>query len=37
MLIKRTWNKYNLKYHIRYYYEGYFLFGFIPIYISSTC
>ena len=37
MLIKRTWNKYNGKYHIRYYYEGYFLFGVIPIYISRTC
>ena len=37
MLIKKTWNKYNRKPLIRYYYEGYFLFGFIPIYISRTC
>ena len=37
MLIKKTWNKYDWKHHIGYYYEGYFLFGFIPIYISRTC
>lgn len=37
MLIKKTWDKYNRKYRIRYHYEGYFLFGFIPIYISRTC
>lgn len=36
MLIKKTWYKYNWKYHIEYHYEGYFLFGFIPIYISRT-
>ena len=37
MLIKKTWNKYDWKHHIEYHYEGYFLFGFIPIYISRTC
>ena len=37
MLIKKTWSKYNLKHRTTYYYVGYFLFGFIPIYISRTC
>lgn len=34
MLIKRVWDKYNWNIHERYYYKGYFLFGFIPIFIS---
>ena len=36
MLIKRTWKKYDRKFFITYHYEGYFLFGFIPIYISRS-
>ena len=36
MLIKKTWEKYSRKYHTTYYYVGYFLFGFIPIYISRN-
>lgn len=36
MLIKKTWENYNVKCHTMYYYVGYFLFGFIPIYISRT-
>lgn len=34
MLIKRTWTKYNRKTFTKYYYTGYFLFGFIPIFID---
>ena len=34
MIIKRTWTKYNRKAMIKYYYTGYFLFGFIPIFID---
>ena len=37
MLIKKTWEKYSRKYRTMYYYVGYFLFGFIPIYISRNC
>ena len=34
MLIKRTWTKYNKRTFTKYYYTGYFLFGFIPIFID---
>ncbi len=34
MLIKRTWTRYDRKTFTRYYYTGYFLFGFIPIFID---
>lgn len=34
MLIKRTWTRFNKKTWTRYYYTGYFLFGFIPIFIN---
>lgn len=34
MLIKRTWTKYDRKTIMKYYYTGYFLFGFIPIFID---
>ena len=37
MLIKKTWEKYSRRYSMTYYYVGYFLFGFIPIYISRNC
>lgn len=36
MLIERTWTKFNQKIWTRYYYKGYFLFGFIPIFISRS-
>lgn len=35
MLIKKTWTK-KKGLFINYFYEGYFLFGFIPIFISRT-
>lgn len=34
MLIKRTWTRFNKKGWTKYYYTGYFLFGFIPIFIN---
>ena len=34
MLIKRTWTKLNRRTWTRYRYKGYFLFGFIPIFID---
>ena len=34
MLIKRTWTRYDRKTFMKYYYTGYFLFGFIPIFIG---
>lgn len=34
MLIKRIWTRYNRKARMNYYYKGYFLLGFIPIFIS---
>ena len=34
MLIKRTWTRFNKKSWTKYYYTGYFLFGFIPIFID---
>lgn len=34
VLIKRTWTRYIKKIYTRYYYTGYFLFGFIPIFID---
>lgn len=34
MLIKRTWTKYSMKARTNYYYKGYFLLGFIPIFIA---
>ena len=34
MLIKRTWTRFNRKKMMKYYYTGYFLFGFIPIFIK---
>ena len=34
MLIKRTWTRFNKKAWTKYYYTGYFLFGFIPIFID---
>lgn len=40
MLIKRTWTRYSGKPFTKYYYTGYFLFGFIPIFIdrdTSRC
>ena len=35
MLIKRIWTRFNKKALIKYYYTGYFLFGFIPIFIEQ--
>ena len=35
MIIKRTWTRYNKKAWIKYHYTGYFLFGFIPIFINQ--
>lgn len=34
MIIKRTWTRFNKKACTKYYYTGYFLFGFIPIFID---
>lgn len=37
MLIKRTWTRYSRKKTFtKYYYTGYFLFGFIPIFIDRS-
>lgn len=36
MLIKRTWTRYDWKTRMKYYYKGYFLFGFIPIFIDRS-
>ena len=36
MLVKRTWKRFNKKTWTRYYYTGYFLFGFIPIFIDRN-
>ena len=36
MLIKRTWTKFDRKTFTKYYYKGYFLFGFIPIFIDRS-
>ena len=34
MLIKKTWKRFNKKNWTTYYYTGYFLLGFIPIFIN---
>lgn len=34
MLVRKTWTKFNRKAWKKYYYTGYFLFGFIPIFID---
>ena len=36
MLIKRNWTRFNKKARTKYYYTGYFLFGFIPIFIDRS-
>lgn len=36
MLIKKTWTRFDKKFWTKYYYTGYFLFGFIPIFISRS-
>ena len=33
MIVKREWVKYNRKYHRKDYHMGFFLFGFIPLYV----
>lgn len=40
MLIRKTWTKFDREALKKYYYTGYFLFGFIPIFIdrdASRC
>lgn len=37
MIIKRVWRRSKYRYYRLYkYYTGWFLFGFIPLYIEST-
>lgn len=37
MIVKRTWTKFDRNtFMTRYYYKGYFLFGFIPIFIDRS-
>lgn len=37
MIVKREWRRSKYKYHGPYkYYTGWFLLGFIPLYIKST-
>lgn len=37
MIVKKVWRKYFPRGALRYYeYCGYFLFGFIPLYITKT-
>lgn len=33
MIVQKVWNKYHWKDQTRYYYKGWYLFGFIPLYV----
>lgn len=36
MIIKKSWTRYNHKKMIYYDYNGYFIFGIVPVYIERS-
>ena len=36
MIFYKTWTTYYKDYRTKFYYEGWFLFGIIPLYIKRT-